>query len=58
MGIEDYFGSEHWNFIEWPDKIKDLLPEHVSIVSLSIAEDDGRLLEISEKKLSAGWSKK
>ena len=58
MGIEDYFESKHWNFIEWPDKIKDLLPEHVSIVSLSIAEDDGRLLEISEKKLSAGWSKK
>lgn len=58
MGIEDYFGSEHWNFIEWPDKVNSLFPEHVSIINLLIAEDGGRILEISEKKLSTGFSKK
>ena len=58
MGIEDYFESKHWNFIEWPDKVYDLLPEHVTQLDISLAEDGGRILEISEKTLSAGWSKK
>ena len=49
MGIEEYFRSEYWNFIEWPDKISDLIPEDVSIITLSIAEDESRILEISEK---------
>lgn len=58
MGIEDYFESKHWNFIEWPDKVYDLLPEHVTQLDISLAEDGGRILEISEKTLSAGWTKK
>ena len=49
MGIEEYFRSEYWNFIEWPDKISDLIPEDVSTITLSIAEDEARILEISEK---------
>ena len=49
MGIEEYFRSEYWNFIEWPDKISDLIPEDVSIITLSITEDEVRTLEISEK---------
>jgi tRNA threonylcarbamoyladenosine biosynthesis protein TsaE len=58
MGIEDYFESKHWNFIEWPDKVYDLLPEHVTQLDISLADDGGRILEISEKTLSAGWTKK
>jgi tRNA threonylcarbamoyladenosine biosynthesis protein TsaE len=58
MGIEDYFGSEHWNFIEWPDKVNCLFSEHVSIINLLITEDGRRILKISEKKLSTGFSKK
>lgn len=58
MGIEDYFESKHWNFIEWPDKVYDLLPEHVTQLDISLAEDGGRILEILEKTLSAGWTKK
>ena len=49
MGIEEYFRSEYWNFIEWPDKISDLIHQDVSIITLSIAEDESRILEISEK---------
>ena len=49
MGIEEYFRSEYWNFIEWPDKISDLITQDVSIITLSIAEDESRILEISEK---------
>jgi len=58
MGIEDYFCSDAWNFIEWPEKIVDLLPENVTVLELSLAEDGGRTLKMSEKKLSEEWSKK
>jgi tRNA threonylcarbamoyladenosine biosynthesis protein TsaE len=27
LGIEDYFSSEAWLFMEWPEKIEALLPE-------------------------------
>ena len=43
MGIEEYFRSEYWNFIEWPDKISDLIHQDVSIITLSIAEDESRI---------------
>lgn len=52
MGIEDYIYSDSWNFIEWPEKIKNLLPENVTVLELSIADDDRRVLKISEKQLS------
>ena len=52
MGIEEYFQTEYWNFIEWPEKINDLLPDHASIVQLYFAKDGGRILEISEKNIS------
>ena len=58
MGVEDYFYSGAWNLIEWPDKIVNLLPENVTVIELSLAEDGSRILKISEKKLSNGWSKK
>ena len=58
MGIEDYFCSGSWNFIEWPEKIIDLLPENVTVLELSLAEDGNRVLKLSEKKLSDGWSEK
>ena len=58
MGIEDYFCSGSWNFIEWPEKIVNLLPENVTVLELSLAEDGDRILKLSEKKLSEGWSKK
>jgi len=52
MGIEDYIYSDSWNFIEWPEKIKNLLPKNVTVLELSIADDDRRVLKISEKQLS------
>lgn len=35
MGIEDYFNTDTWKFIEWPQKIENLL------------EDSGQKLEIT-----------
>lgn len=50
MGIEDYLYSDSWNFIEWPEKIINLLPEMVTVLELTLAEDGSRILKLSEKK--------
>jgi len=49
MGIEDYFYSGAWNLIEWPEKIIDLLPENVTVIELSMLDNDTRVLKVSEK---------
>jgi tRNA threonylcarbamoyladenosine biosynthesis protein TsaE len=49
MGIEDYFYSGAWNLIEWPEKIIDLLPENVTVIELSMLDNDPRVLKVSEK---------
>ncbi|MBF6651495.1 tRNA (adenosine(37)-N6)-threonylcarbamoyltransferase complex ATPase subunit type 1 TsaE [Flavobacterium columnare] len=46
MGIEEYLYSGHWCFIEWAEKIPDLIPENHTVISISILEDGKRLLEL------------
>jgi len=38
IGYEDYIYSESYCFIEWPEKIEELLPE--DIVNITITEDE------------------
>ena len=38
IGYEDYFYSDHFCFIEWPEMAKDLIPAHA--IYLSIEEGD------------------
>ena len=52
IGIEDYFCSGYWNFMEWSEKIKMLLPTNVIIVNLSIEADDRRTVECFESEIS------
>lgn len=52
IGIDDYFCSGYWNFIEWPEKIKTLLPSDVIIVNLTIEPDDRRSIEYFESEIS------
>lgn len=49
MGAEEYFYSGDYCFIEWPEKIPDMLPEHYINVSLKVLNDDSR--EISVDKI-------
>jgi len=44
IGIEDYFDSNNWIFIEWPDKIDAILPSSVTKLELTIGENDQRRL--------------
>jgi tRNA threonylcarbamoyladenosine biosynthesis protein TsaE len=44
MGIEEYFDTDAYCFVEWPEKIINLLPLHA--VSVSIRKIEGELRKI------------
>ncbi len=46
IGTEDYFYSGALCFIEWPEKIEDLLPGDVVRVTVSENPDESRTVEI------------
>jgi tRNA threonylcarbamoyladenosine biosynthesis protein TsaE len=47
MGADEYFYSGHWCFIEWAEKIPNLIPDSHSVISISLLSDGRRLLELS-----------
>ena len=46
MGIEEYFDSDAWCFVEWPEKVQNLLPLESVAINLSINADNTRTIEI------------
>jgi tRNA threonylcarbamoyladenosine biosynthesis protein TsaE len=46
IGIEEYLYSGNWCFIEWAEKIANLLPEKHSQINISIIEDNERLISL------------
>lgn len=46
IGIEDYFDSGHWNFVEWPEKVESLLPEATTMIELTKNKNGSRTLNI------------
>ena len=47
MGADEYFYSGNWCFIEWAEKIPNLIPEPHSVISIRLLSDGKRLLELS-----------
>lgn len=47
MGIEEYFDSDAWCFVEWPEKVENVLPLDSVVIHLSINQDNTRTLEIN-----------
>jgi tRNA threonylcarbamoyladenosine biosynthesis protein TsaE len=47
MGIEDYLYSGNWCFIEWSEKIENLIPEQHSIITIELLADAKRNLELT-----------
>jgi tRNA threonylcarbamoyladenosine biosynthesis protein TsaE len=45
IGLEDYFSSDVYLFIEWPEKIEALLPEEYHKVSLYFIDENTRRIE-------------
>jgi tRNA threonylcarbamoyladenosine biosynthesis protein TsaE len=42
MGYEEYFYSDNYCLIEWPEKIPDLLPAHYVRVTIQINQEQAR----------------
>ncbi|MFD2098668.1 tRNA (adenosine(37)-N6)-threonylcarbamoyltransferase complex ATPase subunit type 1 TsaE [Flagellimonas iocasae] len=47
MGLEDYLNSDAWLFMEWPEKIKSLLPEDVVPIFLQFIDENTRSVELN-----------
>jgi len=47
IGIEEYLSGDSYCFIEWPGLIMDLLPERTINVSITVGENEERILQIS-----------
>lgn len=46
LGIEDYFESGEWCFVEWPEKIEGLLPDDAVEVGISVEPDGSRIVRM------------
>ena len=44
LGYEEYFYSGDYCFIEWPEKIPNLIPEDAAIVKIEVTEDQSRTI--------------
>jgi tRNA threonylcarbamoyladenosine biosynthesis protein TsaE len=46
MGIEDYFYSNNWCLIEWPENIENLLPLDAVEIHLTVLDEGKRNIQI------------
>lgn len=49
IGYEDYFFSGNCCFIEWPEKIPNLIPEGSFKIEISMLENSSRLIQMSKR---------
>ena len=47
LGLEDYLSQDTWIFIEWPEKVLDLLPENYITLQLRILDPVTRELNLT-----------
>ncbi|MGB2759350.1 MULTISPECIES: tRNA (adenosine(37)-N6)-threonylcarbamoyltransferase complex ATPase subunit type 1 TsaE [Maribacter] len=47
MGIDDYLTSDSWIFMEWPEKIPNLIPKDVQEITIEILDESTRRLKLS-----------
>ena len=48
IGVEDYFDSGALCFLEWPERIEDILPDDTVRVDTRVNDDDSRDIIISD----------
>ena len=46
IGVEDYMSQNNWCFLEWAEKIPNLIPTNVNYINFKESEDDTRTIEI------------
>lgn len=47
MGYEEYFYGGAYCFIEWPEKIPNLIPEKFVVITIKVDEDNNRIISIA-----------
>lgn len=47
MGVDDYLYSGNWCFIEWAEKIPNLIPDVHSVITIELLPDGKRSLRLS-----------
>ncbi|MCW3785747.1 tRNA (adenosine(37)-N6)-threonylcarbamoyltransferase complex ATPase subunit type 1 TsaE [Plebeiibacterium sediminum] len=48
LGYEDYFYSDSYCFVEWPEKISSLLPQKRYDVTVTVQDDMSRSIEVAQ----------
>jgi tRNA threonylcarbamoyladenosine biosynthesis protein TsaE len=46
MGVDEYLYSGNWCFIEWAEKIPNLIPEEHSVITIQLLENGNRVLSL------------
>ena len=46
IGVEDYIYDNKWCFLEWAEKIPNLIPTNVNYINFKVLEDNSRTIEI------------
>ncbi|TRX21503.1 tRNA (adenosine(37)-N6)-threonylcarbamoyltransferase complex ATPase subunit type 1 TsaE [Flavobacterium franklandianum] len=46
MGADEYLYSGHWCFIEWAEKIPNLIPDSHSVITIELLSDGNRSLTL------------
>jgi len=49
IGIEEYFYSNNWCFIEWGEKVENLLPLDHIVINIAILSENQRNIEIKKR---------
>lgn len=47
MGVDDYLYSNNWCFIEWSEKIINLIPEKHTVISIRLLDSNKRELKMN-----------
>ncbi|GAB4163868.1 MAG: tRNA (adenosine(37)-N6)-threonylcarbamoyltransferase complex ATPase subunit type 1 TsaE [Winogradskyella sp.] len=50
FGIEDYLNSNHWLFIEWADRVEEILPENTQTLIIEKVNNKERSLKLTINK--------
>jgi tRNA threonylcarbamoyladenosine biosynthesis protein TsaE len=47
FGIEEYFTSDSYCFLEWPELVEEILPSGTVRIKIEVTEDEQRILHLS-----------
>ena len=47
FGVEEYFASGSYCFLEWPELVEDALPSDIVKIKISVTQDNQRILSVS-----------